>query len=236
MEKNNKQLILPKHIAIIMDGNGRWAKKRGLPRSAGHKQGANAIQKLAIECDKIGLEYLTVYVFSTENWSRPKKEIDSLMNLIREFVADTENLFSKKNICIKTIGRLDRLEYDIVNDINKTVENNKDKTGLTFTMAIDYGSRDEIINAVKNIVKDKVDVKDINEKLISNYLYTKDLPDPDLIIRPSGEKRLSNFLMWQASYAELWYSNILWPDFNIKYLLEAIKEFNKRDRRYGGVK
>jgi len=236
MRKNNKQIILPKHIAIIMDGNGRWAKKRGLPRSAGHKQGANAIQKLAIECDKIGLEYLTVYVFSTENWSRPKKEIDSLMNLIREFVADTENLFSKKNICIKTIGRLDRLEYDIVNDINKTVEKNKDKTGLTFTMAIDYGSRDEIINAVKNIVNDKVDVKDINEKLISNYLYTKDLPDPDLIIRPSGEKRLSNFLMWQASYAELWYSNILWPDFNIKHLLEAIKEFNKRDRRYGGVK
>jgi len=236
MKKNHKEIILPRHIAIIMDGNGRWAKKRGLPRSAGHKQGAKAIQKLAIECDKIGLEYLTVYVFSTENWSRPKSEIDSLMNLIREFVADTENLFSKKNIRIKTIGRLDRLEYDIVNDINKTVETNKDKTGLTFTMAIDYGSRDEIVNAVKNIINDKINANDINEKLISSYLYTKDLPDPDLIIRPSGEQRLSNFLMWQGSYAELWYSNILWPDFTIKHLLEAIKEFNKRDRRYGGVK
>ena len=238
MFKKNKLEInkLPRHIAIIMDGNGRWAKKRGLPRSAGHRQGANVIQKLALQCDELGLKYLTVYAFSTENWLRPKNEVDSLMGLIREFLEDTEKKFEKENIRIKTIGRLDRLESDIVDGITRTVERHKNKTGLTFTMAIDYGSRDEIKSAIKKIIEDKVKVDDINEDLISNYLYTKDLPDPDLIIRPSGEQRLSNFLLWQASYSELWYSNILWPNFKLKNLIDAIKVYNNRDRRFGGTK
>jgi len=238
MVNNNKlnKIELPEHIGIIMDGNGRWAKKRGLPRSAGHRQGAKVIQNLVIECDKLGLKYLTVYAFSTENWSRPKAEVDSLMSLIREFLADTEKRFEKENIRIQTIGRLDRLEKDIVDGIKRTVQKHKNKTGLTFVMAIDYGSRDEIVNAVKDIVKSGIKKEEINEKIISEYLYTRDIPDPDLIIRPSGEQRLSNFLMWQGAYSELWYSNILWPDFKLKHLLEAIKVYNKRDRRFGGIK
>ncbi|MBN2852884.1 MAG: isoprenyl transferase [Clostridia bacterium] len=236
MNDSKNSITLPDHIAIIMDGNGRWAKKRGLPRSAGHRQGANAIQNLAIECDKLGLKYLTVYAFSTENWTRPQKEIDSLMSLIREFLEDTEKKFEKQNIRIRTIGRLDRLESDIVEGIKRTVKNNAQKTGLTFTMAIDYGSRDEIIHAVKQIIKNGIKEEDINEELFNSYLYTHDLPYPDLIIRPSGEQRLSNFLLWQASYSELWYSNILWPDFRIKHMIEAIKVYNKRERRFGGIK
>lgn len=236
MNDDKKSIALPQHIAIIMDGNGRWAKKRGLPRSAGHRQGAKAIQNLAIECDKLGLRYLTVYAFSTENWTRPQKEIDSLMSLIREFLEDTEKKFEQQNIRIRTIGRLDRLESDIVEGIKRTVNSNAHKTGLTFTMAIDYGSRDEIVQAVKNIVRNGVREEEIDEALLDSYMYTNELPYPDLIIRPSGEQRLSNFLLWQASYSELWFSNILWPDFRVKHLLEAIKVYNKRERRFGGVK
>ncbi len=227
---------LPNHIAIIMDGNGRWAKKRGLPRSAGHRQGAKVVQDIAIACDKIGLAYLTVYAFSTENWKRPQKEINSLMSLIREFLEDTEKKFDKENIRIQTIGRTDRLDSDIIKGIKRTVQKNKHKTGLTFTLAIDYGSRDEIIHATKKIIDNNISSEKITEDLISSYLFTNQLPDPDLVIRPSGEQRLSNFLMWQASYAELWFSNILWPDFKMKHLKEAIKVYNQRDRRYGGVK
>ncbi len=235
----DKKEPLPAHIAIIMDGNGRWAAQRGLPRSVGHREGANTLKRVVRVCDEIGIKYLTVYAFSTENWSRPKEEVDALMSLLLEFLRNADNELSGKNIKIKVIGEFEGLTAEIKKEIVRVVESTKNNTGLTLVIALNYGSRSEITSAVARIARDVksggLKPEDISEKLISDYLYTAGIPDPDLVIRPSGENRLSNFLLWQSSYAELWYSDILWPDFSKTHLLEAIGEYQKRNRRYGGL-
>ncbi|MBR4123342.1 MAG: isoprenyl transferase [Clostridia bacterium] len=225
---------LPRHIAIIMDGNGRWAKKRSMPRSAGHVAGAKTFKNIARYCNKIGLEYLTVYAFSTENWKRPKDEVESIMNLLRDYLKDAEN-FKSDNIRVKFIGNLEPLADDIKELIKKDEDGSKDATGLNLNIAINYGGRDEITNAVKQIVKSGISAEDITEQTISDNLFTANMPDPDFIIRPSGEYRLSNYLIWQSAYAEYWFSDVLWPDFKPKHLEKAIDDFNHRNRRFGGV-
>uniref|UniRef100_A0A7C5V4U7 Isoprenyl transferase n=1 Tax=Caldicellulosiruptor owensensis TaxID=55205 RepID=A0A7C5V4U7_9FIRM len=232
---------MPQHIAIIMDGNGRWAKKRGLPRSAGHRFGAQKLKEIVLFADEIGLKYLTVYAFSTENWKRPKDEVENLMNLLREFFdTEIENLIKKTQIRIRVIGDISKLDKDIQERIVSAEGRTKDKRGLCVVIALNYGGRQEIINAVKNLALDiksgKIDIEDVDEELFKKYLYTYDIPDPDLLIRPSGEMRVSNFLLWQISYAEFWFSNVLWPDFKKEHLLKAIEDYQKRDRRFGGVK
>ncbi len=233
-KKREENRSLPRHIAIIMDGNGRWAKKRSLPRTAGHVAGAKTFKNIARYCNKIGLEYLTVYAFSTENWKRPKAEVDGIMNLLRDYLKDAEN-FKNENIKVKFIGNLEPLAEDIKELIKKDEDGSKDATGLKLNIAINYGGRDEITNAVKNIVSKGIKAEDITEQTISDNLYTSDMPDPDFIIRPSGEYRLSNYLIWQSAYAEYWFSDILWPDFKPKHLEEAIDEYNHRNRRFGGI-
>ena len=226
--------ILPKHIAIIMDGNGRWAKKRALPRSAGHTAGAKTFKDIARYCNKIGLKYLTVYAFSTENWKRPKEEVENIMNLLRDYLKDAEN-FKDENIKVRFIGDLEPLDHDIKALIHKNEEGSKNATGLNLNIAINYGGRDEIKNAVKKIVAAGTAAEDITEDTISENLYTSGMPDPDFIIRPSGEYRLSNYLIWQSAYAEYWFSDILWPDFSPRDLEKAIDDYNHRHRRFGGV-
>ena len=236
--KKSENRILPKHIAIIMDGNGRWAKKRGLPRSAGHAAGSKNFKDIARYCNKIGLEYLTVYAFSTENWKRPKDEVVAIMDILRDYLRDSKN-FKHENIKVKFIGNLSALDDDIQQLIIEAEEGSAEATGLNLNIALNYGGRDEIVNAVKliseKVTSDEFSVDDITEELISANLYTAGQPDPDLIIRPSGEYRLSNYLIWQAAYSEYWFSNVLWPDFSPKHLEKAIDEFNLRNRRFGGV-
>lgn len=236
--KNVENRILPKHIAIIMDGNGRWAKKRGLPRSAGHAAGSKNFKDIARYCNKIGLKYLTVYAFSTENWKRPKEEVAAIMDILRDYLKDSKN-FKHENIKVKFIGNLSVLDQDIQQLIVEAEEGSADATGLHLNIALNYGGRDEIVNAIKTISKKVSDNElafdDITEELISQNLYTAGQPDPDLIIRPSGEYRLSNYLIWQAAYSEYWFSNVLWPDFSPKHLERAIDEFNSRNRRFGGI-
>ncbi len=230
---------MPDHIAIIMDGNRRWADKKGYPRSLGHREGANNLKRIVDDCNKIGLKYLTVYAFSTENWSRPKSEVDTLMSLLKEFLRDADKTLSGKNIRIRVIGEKAGLSDSIVKEINRVVEKSEKNTGLNLIIALNYGSRNEIVNAATEIAKDVqkglLKPEDIDEKLFCKHLYTSGIPDPDLVIRPSGENRISNFLLWQSSYAEFWYSDILWPDFTMEDLLRAIEDYQKRDRRYGGL-
>ena len=230
---------IPEHIAIIMDGNGRWAKKRSLPRQAGHRAGAQTLKKITDFCNNIGVKILTVYAFSTENWKRPKDEVDALMNLLLEYLKDAERQLAGRNIVIKVIGDTSQLSDEIQEQIIRTEKLTEENTGFLLNIAINYGGRDEIVRAFKNMLKDyekgQIGVQDINEDLISNYMYTKGLKDPDLIIRPSGELRLSNFLLWQSAYSEFWFSNIFWPDFTSDDLLEAIRDYQLRERRFGGV-
>ena len=233
-KKKPTERILPKHIAIIMDGNGRWAKKRALPRSAGHTAGAKTFKDIARYCNKIGLKYLSVYAFSTENWKRPKEEIQNIMNLLRDYLRDAEN-FKDENIKVRFIGDLEPLDDDIKALIRKNEEGSNNATGLNLNIAINYGGRDEIKNAVKKIVASGTPAVDITEDTISENLYTSGMPDPDFIIRPSGEYRLSNYLIWQSAYAEYWFSDILWPDFSPKDLDRAIDDYNHRHRRFGGI-
>ena len=232
--KKKTERVLPRHIAIIMDGNGRWAKKRSLPRSAGHAAGAKTFKDIARYCNKIGLEYLTVYAFSTENWKRPKEEVDGIMKLLRDYLIDAEN-FKDENIRVKFLGNLGVLDEDIKALIKKNEDGSKDATGLNLNIAINYGGKDEITRAVRDIVKEGIPAEEITEEVISEHLYTKGMPDPDFIIRPSGEYRLSNYLIWQSAYAEYWFSDILWPDFKPRHLEQAIDEYNHRNRRFGGV-
>ena len=235
----NEKGKLPVHIAIFMDGNGRWAARRGLPRSAGHREGANTLKRIVRISNDIGIKYMTVYAFSTENWTRPKDEVDALMSLLTDFLKNADNELSGQNIKIKIIGESYRLSDEIMKEIARVTENTKNNTGLTLVIALNYGSRMEIVNAAvrlsKDVKKGAIKPEDVNEELFSSYLYTAGIPDPDLVIRPSGENRLSNFLLWQSSYSEFWYSNILWPDFSKNDLIMAIEEFQKRDRRFGGL-
>lgn len=233
-KKKTAERILPEHIAIIMDGNGRWAKKRALPRTAGHAAGSKKFKEIARYCNKIGLKYLTVYAFSTENWKRPKDEVDNIMKIFKEYLEDTKN-FKDENIKLQFIGDRSVLDPDIQRLMKQSEEDSKNATGLHLNIAINYGGRDEIVHALKDIIASGVKADDVTEQMISERLYTSGQPDPDFIIRPSGEYRLSNYLIWQAAYAEYWFSDILWPDFKTSDLEKAIDDFNKRNRRFGGV-
>lgn len=225
---------LPQHIAIIMDGNGRWAKKRGLPRSAGHAAGAKTFKQIARYCNKIGIKYLTVYAFSTENWKRPETEVKGIMDLFRSYLKDVDN-FKGENIRLEFIGDREPLADDIKKLMEHAEEESANATGLHLNMAINYGGRDEIVHAVKAIIKEGISAEEITEDTIASHLYTSGQPDPDFIIRPSGEYRLSNYLIWQSAYAEYWFSDVLWPDFKPKHLDKALEDFSNRNRRFGGV-
>lgn len=236
MENNLK---IPNHIAIILDGNGRWAKKRGLPRNLGHKQGAINLKDIALECQDQGIKYLTVFCFSTENWKRPNDEVSYLMNTPSQYYYKYKEKIIKSNMKIKVIGRRDRLNnnmLDIILDVEKETSNN---TGLTLTLCIDYGSQNEITTAVKDIAlkvkNNEINIDDIDENLITNSLFTKDLPQLDLLIRTSGELRISNYLLWQLAYSELYFTDTYWPDFNSLELLKAIESYSNRKRRFGGL-
>ncbi len=225
---------VPTHIAIIMDGNGRWAKKRGLPRNAGHAAGSKTFKVIARYCNKIGVKHLTVYAFSTENWKRPKEEVDGIMNILRDYLKDSKN-YIKENIMLKFIGDRTPLPDDIKQLMLTAEDDSKNATGLCCYIAVNYGGRDEIVHAVRKIAASGISPDDITEQTVSDNLYTNYYPDPDLVIRPSGEQRLSNFLIWQSAYSEFWFSDVLWPDFKPQHIDEAIAEYNKRNRRYGGV-
>lgn len=230
---------LPVHIGIIMDGNGRWAKKRGLPRKAGHSAGAKTFRKITRYCSDIGIKYLTVYAFSTENWKRPEDEVKSLMKLFKSYLEEALADFKDDSIVVKFIGDKSQFDDSLRNLMIENEESSKDRDGMVLNIAMNYGSRDEIVRAVKNICKDVqsgvVSDDNINEQLISDYLYTSGQPDPDLIIRPSGEYRISNFLLWQSAYTEFVIMNKLWPDFEKSDLDEALRLYSQRNRRYGGV-
>lgn len=236
--KKTEQKILPKHIAIIMDGNGRWAKKRALPRSVGHSAGAKNFKTIARYCNSIGIRYLTVYAFSTENWNRPAAEVEALMNLLRDYLRDVTN-FTKENIVLRFIGDRFGLPQDIQQLMQNAEELSKNATGLVLNLAINYGGRNEIIRAVQKAAKQVQSGAllpgQLTEQYLSNLLDTAGQPDPDLIIRPSGELRLSNFLTWQSAYAELWFSDVLWPDFKPRHLEKALQSYAERNRRFGGV-
>ncbi len=231
---------VPAHIAIILDGNGRWAKAKGLPRKAGHIQGAKNVEIICEEAYKLGVQYLTVYAFSTENWNRPQDEVDALMQLLRNYMKTCLKTAAKNNMCVRVIGDKSRLADDIKASIAQLEEASKDNTGLHFQIALNYGSRDEMRRAVKSIaqkaVQGEVSVEEISEELIANELDTAGIPDPDLMIRTSGEQRISNYLLWQLAYAEFYFTPVPWPDFNKEELKKAIEVYQNRDRRYGLVK
>ncbi len=230
---------LPRHIAIIMDGNGRWALKRALPRSMGHRAGVEAIRKVVKTCSELGIEVLTVYAFSTENWRRPKDEVGVLMTLLTEYLRKELNELHQSNVVIRAIGRINDLPLEAQRELEKANKRTQNNTGLILNLALNYGGRSEIIDAVKKISKDvlhgKQRVEEIDEERFSEALSTSGLPDPDLLIRTSGEMRLSNFLLWQLAYTEIVVIDELWPDFERNTLLEAIKMYQKRDRRFGGI-
>lgn len=231
---------VPQHVAIILDGNGRWAKKRGMPRNYGHAQGAKNVEKICEEAWRMGIKYLTVYAFSTENWNRPQNEVDALMKLLRNYMKTCLKTAAQNDMKVHVIGDITRLDEDIQKRILELEEATKDNGGLNFQIAINYGSRDEMIRAMKKLsddcMKGSVKAEDITEELFSDYLDTKGIPDPDLLIRTSGELRLSNFLLWQLAYAEFYFTDVPWPDFTREELEKAVVQYNSRDRRYGGVK
>ena len=230
---------IPKHIGIIMDGNGRWAERRGLKRSDGHRAGAKTLEDITDYCSKIGVKFLTVYAFSTENWKRDKAEVDAIMELIYEYMSNMENLIGGKDCRIRVIGDRSRLSDKLNAKILEVEDYTKDRTGPTLNIALNYGGRDEILRAARlaaqAVSEGKITANGIDEKYMSSLMYTGDNPEVDLIIRPSGEKRLSNFLLWQCAYSEFWFSNTCWPDFTPKHMRIAIAEYQKRNRRFGGV-
>ncbi|GAE29277.1 isoprenyl transferase [Alkalihalobacillus hemicellulosilyticus] len=230
---------IPKHIAIIMDGNGRWAKNRGLPRIAGHREGMKVINKVVRKANELGVEVLTLYAFSTENWKRPKTEVDFLMKLPERFLATELPQLMKENVKVRLMGSIDALPEQTKNAVNKAVDQTSGNTGLILNFAFNYGSRYEIAVAVKKISEQveqgNIKSDEVNENLLSEHLMTAELRDPDLLIRTSGEIRLSNFMLWQVAYSEFWFTEVLWPDFSEQHLVEAIFVYQKRARRYGGV-
>lgn len=238
-KKQVKDRVIPTHLAIIMDGNGRWAKKRGLPRTAGHTVGASNFRTITKYCSKIGIKYLTVYAFSTENWKRPKDEVSALMKLFKEYLEEALTDFMDENIKVIFLGNKKAFSNEIQDLIDKVEKESSVKNGMTLNIAMNYGGRDEIVRASKLLVSDVqkgiIDIEDITEELFSSKLYTKDQPDPDLIIRPSGEHRISNFLLWQSAYSEYVIMNILWPDFKTEDLESALDEYALRNRRFGGI-
>ena len=234
-KKQSTIITVPKHIGIIMDGNGRWAKKRGLPRSAGHKVGAKTFEKVCEYCIKYGVEYITIYAFSTENWKRSKEEVNALMNLFRNYLRDAFTDDRMKRMRINFIGDRSMLDEDLREKMLMVEEMSKNTKELTVNFAINYGGRQEIVNAC-NLAIQKAknrEIDKLDEAMFSQLMYTANQPDPDLIIRPSGEKRISNFLLWQCAYSEFEFMNVLWPDFDEKDFVKALEEYNKRNRRYG---
>ena len=236
MEKERK---IPVHVAIIMDGNGRWAKKRGLPRTAGHAQGARTVEQILEDADHMGIRYLTVYAFSTENWSRPDSEVKALMNLLRTYMKTSLAKCARNNVRIRVIGDKSRLDSDLQASIANLEKETASNTGIGFQIAINYGSRDEIVRAVRKaaqkVKNSEMDPEDITIDMISDELDTAGIPDPDLLIRTGGEERISNFLLWQTAYSELYFCDAAWPDFNKAELEKAVDAFNNRERRYGGL-
>lgn len=244
MDKNNipQFSVLPQHIGIIMDGNGRWAKQRNLPRYKGHIEGAKTFRKIGEFAAEVGVKCLTFYAFSTENWKRPQEEVDAIMQLLREYLNEAQERLDEnreKGIVLRFLGDRKGIPEDIQALMAYVEDASKYETKVVLNLAVNYGGRHEVTEGVRNIAervaKGELSPEDITEELISQSLYTKDIPDPDLIIRPSGEYRLSNFLTWQSAYSELWFSNVLWPDFTEENLCEALREFEKRNRRFGGV-
>ena len=231
---------VPQHVAIILDGNGRWARAKGMPRNYGHAQGSKNVERICEEAWRMGIKYLTVYAFSTENWNRPKDEVDALMSLLRNYMKTCLKTAAKNDMKVRVIGDISRLDEDIRKRILDLEEATKENGGLNFQIAINYGSRDEILRAVRRIADDcvagKINTEAIDEEIFEHYLDTHDIPDPDLMIRTSGELRLSNYLLWQLAYTEFYFTDVPWPDFTKEELLKAIEQYNARDRRYGGVK
>lgn len=230
---------LPRHIAIIMDGNGRWAKSKGLPRKEGHKAGAEALRTIAAYCSEIGIEVLTVYAFSTENWKRPKEEVQALMGLLEHYLNNAEEFLIGKDNRIRVMGTTTGLSDALLSKIRELEESTKYNKGMLLNIALNYGGREEITQAARHIAADcvsnKLSPSEITSSVLEQYLYTHSLPDPDLLIRPSGELRLSNFLLWQCAYSEFWFSHINWPDFTPKHLRLALHDYQNRNRRFGGV-
>ena len=238
-EIDGRMLTIPRHVAIILDGNGRWAKKRMMPRNYGHAQGSKNVEKMCEEAWNLGIKYFTVYAFSTENWKRPENEVNALMKLLRNYLKDCIKRTDKNNMRVRVLGDKRGLSEDIRDAIVELETVSAKNTGLNFSIALNYGSRDEMVRAVRSLALDdkegKLTPDKIDEACFSSYLDTKDIPDPDLLIRTSGEQRLSNFLLWQLAYTEFYFTDTLWPDFDRKALIEAIIQYNSRDRRYGGV-
>ena len=231
---------IPAHVAIILDGNGRWAKEKGMPRNYGHMQGAKAVEDILVDARDIGIKYLTVYAFSTENWSRPEAEVSALMTILRNYLKTSIKKSMKNNVRCRVIGDRTKLSDDIQEAIASLEEATKDNTGLTFTIAINYGSRDEITRAVRKVAKKvengEISALDITEQMIAENLDTNFLPDPDLLIRTCNEQRISNYLLWQCAYTEFYYTPVAWPDFNKAELEKAVESYGSRNRKYGGLK
>ncbi len=236
----SNELIMPNHVAIILDGNGRWAKAKGMPRKYGHIQGAKTVEVICEEAYRMGIQYLTVYAFSTENWNRPKDEVDALMKLLRDYMKTCLKTAAKNRMCVRVLGDKTGLDDDIRNRIQELEEATKDNDGLHFQIAINYGSRDEITRAVRCIAEDvktqKIGVEQISEELLSSYLDTRGIPEPDLLIRTCNEQRVSNFLLWQLAYTEFYFTPIAWPDFSKEELVKAVEAYNHRNRKFGLVK
>ena len=239
MSRTDELKVIPRHIAIIMDGNGRWAKERGLPRTEGHRAGADSVREITEGCGELGVEFLTLYAFSSENWNRPKREVSALMTLLERFLKTKTPEMMKQNVRLQAIGRLHDLPQSCQDQLHRSIEQTSQNSGLTLILALSYGAREEIIDGVKSLIdsveKGHLDKAMIDKDIFSKHLYTRYYPDPDLLIRTSGEMRISNFLLWQVSYTEFYITEKLWPDFRKPDLREAIKAFGQRQRRFGAV-
>ncbi|HOP77654.1 MAG TPA: isoprenyl transferase [Thermogutta sp.] len=229
----------PRHIAAIMDGNGRWAQRRGLPRIEGHRHGVAAVRRTVEECVRLGIEQLTLYCLSSENWKRPKFELDFLLRLLEQYIVEERGTFTENNVRVQVIGRREGIPPEVQRELDKTLQLTANNTGLCLCLAVNYGGRVEILDAVRKIaekvVAGQLSINDIDEATFSDHLYTAGMPDPDLLIRTAGEQRVSNFLLWQISYAELWITDVCWPDFNEELLHQAIRDYSRRVRRFGGL-
>jgi undecaprenyl diphosphate synthase len=234
-----KKLNVPNHVAIILDGNGRWAKKKKMPRNYGHTQGSKVVEKICEDAYKLGIKYLTFYAFSTENWKRPKEEVDALMKLLGTYLDTSINTSTKNNMRVRIIGDKTGISVDMKRKIDTLEETSKNNTGLNLQVAINYGGRDEIIRAIKGVAmdvkKNLIEIDSIDESIFENHMDTKGIPDPDLLIRTSGEMRLSNFLLWQLAYTEFYFTDVLWPDFNKQELIRAIEYYSGRTRKFGAI-